>query len=77
MIPMSLFVLMQASRQNSRSRGDVEAAYRSAQAAETCTLLSYRIGVISLILLALLLCGVVIFFVSLVIDIIHTSRDFG
>lgn len=74
---MSMFVLMQASRQNSRSRGDVEVAYRSAQAAEACTLLSYRIGVATLILLALLLCGVAVFFVALVIDIIHTSRDFG
>ena len=63
---------MQASRRN--SGGDVEGGYQAARKAESCTLLSYRLGAVFLTVLAVLLIGGVVFLICIVIDAIHISR---
>ena len=65
---------MQANRQS--SRGHMEAAHRSSQIAESCKLLSYRVGVLILIVLAILLVAGAVVFIAELIDTAHVSRSF-
>ena len=53
----------------------MEGAYKSSQRAEMCTLLSYRVGIVVLLVLAILMIAFVVYIVSSVIDMLHLSRS--
>ena len=54
----------------------MEAAYRTTQRAETCTILSYRVGVLLLIIAGALLIAGLVFVISDFIDTVYLSRNF-
>lgn len=53
----------------------MEAAHKSSQRADSCKLLSYRAGLLMLIVLAILLLGGIVVFIAELIDTAHLSRS--
>ena len=67
-------LLMQTNIQE--SGGNMEGAYKSARRAEACSVLSYRVGVVLLVTLALLLATAITIVLVNAIDTAHFARPF-